>query len=106
MKTVKVGMVGDENSCLPFSSLGITTFNIEEDSLKSLENKLIEDGYKLLMVTEDIYEKHEDDAELFRKKGISVLVIPSSKERKKLAYSRIKKIVEKAVGTDILERKE
>lgn len=104
----KIALVGDKDSIIGFQLLGISIFpvNSKEETINIL-NELIKEKYAVVFITEDIASKIFDEiVELQKKYLISVTIIPNKLEKKNLGLKRLKKNIEKAIGTDILFRKE
>ncbi|MBU4361042.1 V-type ATP synthase subunit F [bacterium] len=104
----KIALVGDKDSIIGFQLLGISIFpvNSKEETINIL-NELIKEKYAAVFITEDIASQIFDEiVELQKKYLISVTIIPNKLEKKNLGLKILKKNIEKAIGTDILFRKE
>lgn len=104
----KIALVGDKDSIIGFQLLGISIFpvNSKEETINIL-NELIKEKYAAVFITEDIASQIFDEiVELQKKYLISMTIIPNKLEKKNLGLKILKKNIEKAIGTDILFRKE
>jgi V/A-type H+-transporting ATPase subunit F len=104
----KIALVGNKDSIIGFQLLGISIFpvNSKEETINIL-NELIKEKYAAVFITEDIASQIFDEiVELQKKYLISVTIIPNKLEKKNLGLKILKKNIEKAIGTDILFRKE
>jgi len=104
----KIALVGDKDSIIGFQLLGISIFSVnnKEETINIL-NELIKEKYAAVFITEEIASQIFDKIEELQKKYlISVTIIPNKLERKNLGLKILKKNIEKAVGTDILFKKE
>lgn len=104
----KIALVGDRDSIIGFQLLGISIFPVtnKEETINIL-NELIKEKYATVFITEEIasqiFEKIE---ELQKISLISLTIIPNKLEKKDLGLKILRKNMEKAIGIDILFRKE
>jgi len=104
----KIALVGDRDSIIGFQLLGISIFPVtnKEETINIL-NELIKEKYAAVFITEEIasqiFEKIE---ELQKISLISLTIIPNKLEKKELGLKILRKNMEKAIGIDILLRKE
>ena len=104
----KIALVGDKDSIIGFQLLGISIFSVtnKEETINIL-NELIKEKYAAVFITEEIASQIFDKIEELQKKYlISVTIIPNKLEKKNLGLKILKKNIEKAIGTDILFKKE
>jgi V/A-type H+-transporting ATPase subunit F len=65
------------------------------------------EGYGLIFVTETIAQKIEETIERYKREMLpAIILIPGSQGSIGIGLSKIRKNVEKAVGVDILSKKE
>jgi len=104
----KIALVGDRDSIMGFQLLGISIFPVtNKEETINIFNELIKEKYAAVFVTEEIASQIFDKIEELQKKYlISVTIIPNKLERKNLGLKILKKNIEKAIGTDILFKKE
>ncbi len=108
MSTYKIAVVGDKDSILGFKTIGVDTFPVtsSEAALKTLKN-LVSDNYGVIFITEELADGLEDViSELHKRYLPAVVLIPNSKGTLGIGMREIKENVEKAIGADILFRKE
>jgi len=108
MSTYKIAVIGDKDSILGFKAIGVDTFSVtsSEAALKVLK-QLVSENYGVIFITEELARDLEDIvAELHKRYLPAVVLIPNSKGALGIGIQQIKKNVEKAIGADILFRKE
>jgi len=106
-KQYKIAMIGSPDSILGFSALGIKTFGVisKEETLKAIE-EIKKDNYAILFITEDWYEKILKEIEEMQKKTLpAILSLPSQHGSTGAGLKNLRRIVEQAVGSDILFNK-
>lgn len=109
MPTHKIAAVGETDIILGFTALGIETFPaVDRQNAADLVEKLISSKeYGIIFVTESMAEKVENLMIEYGSLALpSVVYIPGSKGSQGFAMNRIRRIIEKAVGADILSGKE
>ncbi len=108
MSTYKVAVIGDKDSILGFKTIGVETFPVtsSEAALNSLK-KLVSDNYGVIFITEELARDLEDVISELNKRYLpAIVLIPNSKGTLGIGIEQIKRNVEKAIGADILFRKE
>ncbi len=108
MSAYKIAVIGDKDSILGFKTLGVTTFPVTdaEDALAVLK-RLVGENYGVIYITEELAIDLADPiAELNKRFLPAVVLIPNSKGTLGIGMQQIKEKVEKAIGADILFRKE
>ena len=108
MSTYKIAVIGDKDSILGFKTIGVDTFSVtnSEAALKALK-QLVSDNYGVIFITEELARELEDIITDLNKRYLpAVVLIPNSKGALGIGIEQIKKNVEKAIGADILFRKE
>lgn len=104
----KIGVVGERDAVIAFLSLGITVKSIEskEEAIKAIDS-MARDGYGLIFVTETTAKDINETIERYKNQMLpAVILIPGSQGSLGIGLSKIKENVEKAVGVDILSKKE
>ena len=107
MPTHKIAAVGEEDIVLGFKALGIETFPVTdgETTVKLLEELINSQEYEIIFVSESMAEKVEGVmAEYGALPLPSVVYIPGSQGGQGFAMARIRRIIERAVGADILSK--
>ncbi len=100
----KIGVIGDRESVLGFSALGLDIFPVLEasEATELLESKEALE-YAILFITEELALPCKEAIDLHRaSKTPAVILIPSKKGSLGIGISNVGKRVEKAVGADIL----
>lgn len=108
MSTYKIGVIGDKDSILGFKTLGVATFPvIDSQAALSVLKQAAKEDYAVLFITEEIAQDLEDAIAELNKRFLPVVVpVPNSKGTLGIGMGKIKESVEKAIGADILFRKE
>jgi V/A-type H+-transporting ATPase subunit F len=100
----KIAILGNNEEILGFKALGVSTFPISSKSeAEQLFEKIIQKGgYAVVFVTENWAEKISET--LFEHRGAlpAVVTIPNYSGGKGMGEAKLRNIVEKAVGSDIL----
>jgi V/A-type H+-transporting ATPase subunit F len=102
----EVAVIGDKNSIIGFSALGLKAYFVnEKEEMREAWNKVKELKYGLVFVTEPVYLKMVD---LISQDSITpiVLVIPAASGKIGTGKELLRKMIEKAVGVDILSKDE
>ncbi|PIU16316.1 hypothetical protein COT20_00610 [bacterium (Candidatus Gribaldobacteria) CG08_land_8_20_14_0_20_39_15] len=101
---MKIGIIGEKKSVLAFQPLGIQTFGVtsKEDLEIGLETIKSED-FAVVFVTEDIMQKYESEIEPLLKNILpAILVVPGVKAGGQKGRECLKKIMERALGSEII----
>lgn len=106
-KKYKIGMIGSPDSILGFSALGVATFGVANaEEAKNAFNNIQNQNFAIIFITENWYEKMGKEIEKLQKQTLpAVISIPSQHGTKGLGLKNLKRIVEQAVGSDILFNK-
>lgn len=99
----KIAVVGDKESIFGFSAIGMDIYPAyEEDEIKNLIPKLIEENYAIIYITENVSIKAKKYLEKLQKNKIpAIITIPSNTGSLKYGENRVKEMVQKAVGIEI-----
>ena len=104
----KIALMGNRDTIIGFKLLGVSLFpiNKKEEAVEIL-NKLVKEEYAVIFVTEEIGCQIIEEIEILQKTSFtSITIIPSKSEKKYLGLKILRNNIEKAIGTDILFRKE
>jgi len=107
--THKIAAIGEEDIILGFKALGIEIYpaTTPEEVPGILDRLIATDEYGIIFVTESIADQVEQVmAEIGIRPLPSLVYIPGSQGSQGFAMQRIRKIIEKAIGADILSGKE
>lgn len=105
MPTHKIAALGEEDIVLGFKALGIETFpvNDSQNAALLLEKLIQSKEYGIIFVSESMAEKVEGLMSEYGSLPLpSVVYIPGSQGSQGFAMERIRRIIERAVGADIL----
>ncbi|NLC69542.1 MAG: V-type ATP synthase subunit F [Clostridiaceae bacterium] len=100
----RIGVIGDKDSILVFKAVGFSVFeaNTAEEGEKVL-HALVKEDYGVIYVTEQIAAKIQHVLETYRKCRIpAIITIPGNQGSLGVGMDNIRKLVEKAVGINIL----
>ncbi|MDD4568916.1 MAG: V-type ATP synthase subunit F [Tepidanaerobacteraceae bacterium] len=108
MSMYKIAVVGDKDTVLAFKSLGVDVFPVLNDKQASFTiTKLAKESYAVIFVTEQIAKEIPEKISQFRSQMLpAITLIPSNRGTLGIGIGEVKKSVEKAIGADILFRKE
>ncbi|NLC11113.1 MAG: V-type ATP synthase subunit F [Firmicutes bacterium] len=108
MSTYKIGVIGDKDSILGFKTLGVAIFPVvDAQAALSILKQVAKEDYAVLFITEELAQQLEEPIAELNKRFLPVVVpIPNNKGTLGIGMSKIKESVEKAIGADILFRKE
>jgi len=100
----KIGVVGDKDSILGFKMLGFDVFFVSEaKEARRTIDKMAEDEYGVIYLTEETAEKIPDTIERYDAKVTpAVILIPNHSGSLGIGKKRVQDNVEKAVGQNIL----
>jgi len=98
----KVAALGKQEILLPLKSLGIEVYpsGSLEESIPTINN-LAKEGYKLVLISEDIIREDKKVIELNRSLPLTILVLPEFGERRNIAQEMVKKIIRETLGREI-----
>ncbi len=100
----KVAAMGDYDSIYGFAAVGFETFPVEdaEEAERTLKS-LAAQEYAVIYITEALAEMLQDTMELYEDRMIpAILPIPGISGNTGEGIRRVKRCVEKAIGTDII----
>ena len=105
MNDYKIGIIGTEEVVMGFHALGVSCFAISEDEqIDSIIEKIRTDNFAAIFITEDWAQRIRTkvDQALQGAALPAVVTVPSPQGATKAGLANLKKIVEQAVGSDIL----
>lgn len=109
MNEYRIAAVGEADSIIGFLALGVEIFPVvsPEQAAKVLRELNSKNHYGIIFITETVAQQiMKDITDLSERALPSIVLIPSNQGSKGFALERIRKIVERAVGADILMGKE
>lgn len=99
----EIAAIGSNEVVHLFNAVGIRTF--QTDNLELVDRIIFElanEHYKIIYLSEDIYEKIPDVIEKYSNKTFPILIpIPTTTDSKGIGLKKVKENVEKAIGFDI-----
>jgi V/A-type H+-transporting ATPase subunit F len=104
----KIGVVGERDAVIAFLALGVTVKAVEtpQEAMNAVDS-MARGGYGIIFVTETAAKDIEETIERYKNQMLpAVILIPGSRGSFGIGLSKIKDNVEKAVGVDILSKKE
>lgn len=105
---MRIAILGNKETILGFKALGVDVFGVREkkeaeDIIEEIYNKK---EHAVLIITEDWFLKIKDKIEKFSQEPLpAVISIPGLGPSKGVAELRLKKIIEQAIGSDIIFEK-
>ncbi|MDD5146194.1 MAG: V-type ATP synthase subunit F [Candidatus Pacebacteria bacterium] len=101
---MKIGIIGEKKSVLAFQALGIQTFGVSNESDLNITLQQIREGdFAVIFVTEDMMQKYGQEIELLMRGALpAVLVVPGVSGVGEKGRESLKRIMERALGSDTL----
>jgi vacuolar-type H+-ATPase subunit F/Vma7 len=100
----KIAAIGKEDIIEPLKMVGVDIYPVTQETAKEVLTRVVNEGYAVVLIGEDTIEGMED---FFLKLSLrpmpSLVPIPGKGKRKNFAYRRLRELIKKAVGTDILK---
>ncbi len=95
-----IAVIGDKESIVAFKAFGVACYDCaDSERAKEILKKIITEKYSLIFITEELAENIRP---LYKEIRFPVVIeIPSWKGTTGLGKTKIKTIVERAVGADI-----
>jgi V/A-type H+-transporting ATPase subunit F len=100
----RIAVLGDRDSIYGFAALGLDTYpvNDTETAAKTLK-RLAESEYAVIYITEALQDKLEQEIDKYRTNRLpAIIAIPGVSGNTGKGISNVKKLVEQAVGSDII----
>lgn len=99
---MKIAAVGSKQSVLGFKALGAEVFGIDnEEDLHNIKSQIIGSDFAAVLITEEIAKEYHDFVESLYDQALpAVLVVPSVGGEGKVGEEGLKKILERALGSD------
>lgn len=100
----RIAVLGDNDSIYGFATLGLFTFPVvTKTEAASTLKQLCEGPYAVIYVTEQTADMISAEIEYFSKFSPAVIIlIPGLHGNTGMGMKKVKKLVEKAVGSDII----
>jgi len=103
-----IALIGEKEIIIGFSLIGLQLFPVidSEGAIKALRD-CDKNNYSITFITNDIAQKIFEKIEEYQKLStMTICILPNRTKETTLSLDILRKNVEKAVGTDILFRKE
>lgn len=100
-----LAIMGDEDAIYGFRAVGVHPFPIShiKEAKQTLNDLYHSDKYAVIFITEDWAERLQGDLLLLKPKALPAIVaVPTPRGSTGEGLKNLKKIVEKAVGSNIL----
>lgn len=100
----RVAVLGDRDSTYGFGALGLTVFPVgEEEEARRVLKELLKENYAIIYITEYYASKLSSLLDSHKNNALPVILpIPGIFGNTNNGVARIKKMVEQAVGSDIM----
>lgn len=99
----KMAVLGDGDSVLAFSSVGIEAFPVCDDEQAKNTLKLLAKNYSIIFITEDVAKNVSEVIDRYNSTPYPIILpIPSGKDSNGYGMQRIKQAMYKALGVDLL----
>lgn len=108
MHMYKIGAVGEKDAIIAFLALGITIKSVDnKDEAMAAVDGMAREGYGIIFITETVAKDITETINRYKNAILpAIILIPSSQGSLGIGLKSIKDNVEKAVGVDILTKKE
>jgi V/A-type H+-transporting ATPase subunit F len=99
-----IAIIGDKDSVLCFKAVGVSVFpTADVEEARKIFRRLIQGDYAVIYITEQLAMGLDDEIQKVAYQPLpSVVLIPNSKGSLGFGSRRIREVVKKAVGADIL----
>lgn len=104
MNEYKIAILGNHEAVLGFKGLGVEAFGLTDDGYEGIARTVLNSPrYAAVFITEDWMDKLEALLSEFRDRALPAIVpVPSPQGSTGASIRNLKRIVELAVGSDIL----
>jgi V/A-type H+/Na+-transporting ATPase subunit F len=101
---VKIAVIGPASSVVGFKALGLDAFAVARpEDAQAVWESLDPEQYAIIFVVENLFEKYSEQIELFRPRAFPIITaIPPVSGEEGASIERLRSLVEKAVGTDVM----
>jgi len=108
MSEGRIAFIGDADSVLGFSALGVETVVPENaDSAREQFARLVKEKTSIIMITEDMMDNLQEQIDETVHMAIpSVVVLPGIKGTQKRGEDTIRELIIKAVGVDLMSEEQ
>lgn len=103
---MKIAIIGSPDTILGFKAVGVEPRGVDsiEEGSQVIDFLRKSDEYGIVLITEDWAEKLDEELQLLEEKTLpAVIRIPASSRSTGEGLQNLKRIVERAVGSDVLK---
>lgn len=103
-----IALIGEKEVIIGFNLIGLQLFPVtqSEEAIKALDD-CAQNDYAVIFITNEIAQKIIGKIEEYQKQSsMTICILPNRSKETALSMNILRKNIEKAVGTDILFRKE
>ena len=106
MRNDKIAVIGDKDVILAFKAIGADVFSVRDNEHASETLKKLARTYPIIFITEEIAQNITETVDRYKTRPYpAVIPIPGAAGSTGYGMHGISKNVEKAIGTDILNKK-
>jgi V/A-type H+-transporting ATPase subunit F len=100
----KIAVMGDRDSIYGFAAVGLDIYPVDDAAHVARQVRgLVEREYAIIYMTEALFNRAGADLDVFNEQPLPAIIpIPGVSGNTGLGIARVKKSVEKAVGSDII----
>ena len=104
----RIGVLGDRESVLGFKALGVEVFTADDARrARPVLRRIAKEGFAVIFITEHLARDMEDEIRPYRDRAApAIVVMPGKGGPMGLGMAELKRVVERAVGMDILNMKQ
>lgn len=103
----KIAAIGEMDTIEPLKMVGIDVYPVKGGNTREVLTEIVKKGYAVVLIVEDTIKGIESlFLKLSSKPMPAIVPIPGKGKTKGFAYKRLRELIKKAVGTDILKEKE
>ncbi|MCL6583288.1 MAG: V-type ATP synthase subunit F [bacterium] len=103
----KVATIGEKDVLLCFKGMGAEVFPVTkpEEALIKLRELAFDSSYGIILITESIAMSIADEISRLSQRALNIiLIIPGHKGSQNTSLSEMKKLIERAVGIDLISK--
>ncbi len=104
----RIGIIGDPDSVLAFKAIGVEAFpQSDAEKAKDLVKEMSRKGFKVIFITENLCEQMQEFLDEYKSKTYPAIIpLVGVMEPTNYGMNSIRRDMEKAIGADILFRKD
>lgn len=107
MKDYEIAAIGEADSIIGFLALGVRIYPVTSSQEAASVLEEVKKNFGIIFITETVAQEMTDTINNLSQEALpAIVLIPSNQGSRGYALSRMRKIVERAVGADILMGKE